>query len=55
VRALAIPTLVIGTDHDFIHPLSYAQILADLIPAAKFKAITSKVVSTMRRSRNQKV
>jgi pimeloyl-ACP methyl ester carboxylesterase len=45
VRALAIPTLVIGTDHDFIHPLSYAQILADLIPTAKFKAITSKVVS----------
>ncbi len=45
VRALAIPTLVIGTDHDFIHPLSYAQTLAHLIPTAKFKAITSKVVS----------
>lgn len=45
VRALAIPTLVIGTDHDFIHPLSYAQTLAHLIPTAKFQAITSKVVS----------
>lgn len=45
VRALTIPTLVIGTDQDFIHPLSYAQILAGLIPAATFKTITSKAVS----------
>jgi pimeloyl-ACP methyl ester carboxylesterase len=45
VRALTTPTLVIGIDHDFIHPYAYAQALAELIPNSALKAITAKSVS----------
>jgi pimeloyl-ACP methyl ester carboxylesterase len=45
VRALTAPTLVIGHEQDFIHPISYARALTDLIPSATLKTITSKVVS----------
>jgi len=45
VRALTIPTLVIGHDSDFIHPYSYAQALAELIPNSVLKTVTSKSVS----------
>lgn len=45
VRALSAPTLVIGHEHDYIHPISYARTLADLIPSATLKTITAKTVS----------
>ncbi|NRP21750.1 putative non-heme bromoperoxidase BpoC [Ensifer adhaerens] len=43
VRNLSVPTLVIGHELDVIHPLSYAQLLAGMIPAARFAQITPKV------------
>jgi pimeloyl-ACP methyl ester carboxylesterase len=45
VRALAIPTLVIGQDRDSIHPYAYAQTLADLIPNSVLKTVTPKSIS----------
>jgi pimeloyl-ACP methyl ester carboxylesterase len=45
IRALTIPTLVIGTEHDFIHPVAYAKYLAGLIPKASLKVIPAKAAS----------
>ncbi|WP_442579765.1 alpha/beta fold hydrolase [Mesorhizobium sp. ASY16-5R] len=41
---LAIPTLVLATGQDFIHPLGHAELLARLIPGAVLKALTPKGV-----------
>ena len=41
---LALPTLVIGTGRDAIHPLPMAKQLAAAIPGASFVEITSKAV-----------
>lgn len=40
---IRVPTLIIGHADDLIHPLSYAQELAGLIPHAELAIITSKV------------
>ena len=42
VQRLSVPTLVIGTERDAIHPLAYAHTLADLIPTARLVTITPK-------------
>jgi len=42
IRALKIPTLVIGHDRDFVHPMTFASALAQLIPNAEFCEITPK-------------
>jgi pimeloyl-ACP methyl ester carboxylesterase len=42
VRAIAIPTLVIGHEGDAIHPLAYAYAIAGLIPGAHLRRITPK-------------
>ena len=44
LAALTIPTLVIGTAHDAIHPWSMAQRLAALIPQAKLVEATPKSI-----------
>ena len=41
-RAIPVPTLVIATARDFIHPIAHAQRLAALIPGARLSIITSK-------------
>lgn len=41
-RALRLPTLVIGTARDAIHPLRYAETLAGVIPGARLCVIASK-------------
>lgn len=43
-RGIAVPTLVIGTTEDTIHPLAFAEDLAATIPGATFLRITSKSV-----------
>ena len=48
VRNLRVPALVIGHEKDFIHPLSHARALADILPAAQFVQITPKVESRER-------
>lgn len=42
IAALDMPTLVIGTSHDAVHPLAMARELASLIPGARLAKITSK-------------
>jgi pimeloyl-ACP methyl ester carboxylesterase len=44
-RKLKTPTLIIGHDIDYIHPLSYAATLSQLIPHSKLVAVTPKAVS----------
>ena len=39
---LAIPTLVIGSGIDLVHPLAIARSLADAIPNAAFVEVTPK-------------
>jgi pimeloyl-ACP methyl ester carboxylesterase len=48
LKQIDIPTLILGHDHDFIHPIAYAQELANLIPKSVFRAITSKAISKER-------
>lgn len=45
MAAITAPTLLIGNGEDYVHPLSYAQELAGLIPGARLKVITSKNTS----------
>jgi pimeloyl-ACP methyl ester carboxylesterase len=42
LRRLTVPTLVIGTERDAVHPWSFAHTIADLIPPAKLVTITPK-------------
>ncbi len=44
VRAIKVPTLVIGTGQDYIHPLGHADWLAQNVLNARLVEITSKVV-----------
>ena len=48
VRALSVPTLLIGNGQDFIHPMSHAEWLAERIAGARLVAITSKVTDKRR-------
>ncbi|TXH99674.1 MAG: alpha/beta hydrolase [Rhizobium sp.] len=45
VRRVAMPTLVVGHDRDIVHPLGYAQDLAERIPDARLVKIASKAES----------
>jgi len=47
-RNIAVPTLVIGTTEDTIHPLTFAESLAAMIPHASFTRITSKSIDPAR-------
>jgi pimeloyl-ACP methyl ester carboxylesterase len=48
LRAINVPTLVIGHGQDFVHPLAMAQQLADVIPGSKLVEITPKAVDKQR-------
>ncbi|SMG60513.1 alpha/beta fold hydrolase [Paraburkholderia susongensis] len=45
IGGLALPTLVVANDHDYVHPLETAVALAGWIPGAELRRITSKTVS----------
>jgi pimeloyl-ACP methyl ester carboxylesterase len=45
MAALKIPTLIIANGQDHVHPLAYAQALAEAIPGAALREITSKSVN----------
>lgn len=45
LRSIGCPTLVIGNEQDFVHPIATARRLADLIPTADFRQITAKSLS----------
>lgn len=42
LATLQIPVLVVGIDLDVIHPLAYAQTLADVLPNAQLLTVTPK-------------
>jgi pimeloyl-ACP methyl ester carboxylesterase len=48
LQALRIPTLIIATDQDVIHPVAHAEKLHALIPGSILKPITSKGVDKAR-------
>ncbi len=48
LQALRIPTLIIATDQDMIHPLAHAEKLHALIPGSILKLITPKGVDKAR-------
>ena len=48
IAALRIPTLVLGTARDHVHPLSHVEALAALIPGARRAEIASKAESRER-------
>jgi pimeloyl-ACP methyl ester carboxylesterase len=45
IAMIRVPTLIIGTHQDFVHPLAYAERLQRLISPATLQIITSKSVS----------
>jgi pimeloyl-ACP methyl ester carboxylesterase len=48
IRAIAIPTLVIGNTLDYVHPIAYAKTLAEWIAGARFVEVTAKATDPMR-------
>ena len=51
LSAIRVPTLVLANRQDPIHPFEYGQILAQAIPKAEFKELTSKSVSVERHAK----
>jgi pimeloyl-ACP methyl ester carboxylesterase len=49
---IRVPTLVLANDQDPIHPLEFGPILAQAIPNAQFRQITSKSISVERHERD---
>jgi pimeloyl-ACP methyl ester carboxylesterase len=45
LAAIRVPTLVLANRRDPVHPFEYGQILAEAIPGAIFRELTSKLVS----------
>jgi pimeloyl-ACP methyl ester carboxylesterase len=48
LAALTIPTLVIGNSRDYVHPLTYARQLADLIPNSRYAEVFAKADNKQR-------
>jgi pimeloyl-ACP methyl ester carboxylesterase len=48
VRSIQVPTLILATELDWIHPLSHATTLAAMIPNAKLVELTPKSVDKQR-------
>jgi pimeloyl-ACP methyl ester carboxylesterase len=44
MASIDMPTLIIGTGEEYVHPLRYASQLKDLIPGATLQIVTSKTV-----------
>jgi pimeloyl-ACP methyl ester carboxylesterase len=45
IAMIRVPTLIIGTDQDFVHPLAYAERLQQILPHATLHRITSKSIN----------
>jgi pimeloyl-ACP methyl ester carboxylesterase len=45
IARIQVPALIIGTDHDFVHPLAYAERLQKILPYATLRLITSKSIN----------
>jgi pimeloyl-ACP methyl ester carboxylesterase len=45
IAKIAGPTLIIATDHDYVHPLAYANHLKQILPKATLQLITAKSIN----------
>ncbi len=52
LQAIKIPTLVMGQERDHTHPLEFAKTLANAIPKAQFKQLTSNAINAERYARD---
>ena len=43
-KRIAVPTLVLGTEKDPVHPFEYAKVLAKSIPGAQLESLTPKSI-----------
>jgi pimeloyl-ACP methyl ester carboxylesterase len=48
---IAVPTLVLANRQDPVHPFAYGEIIAQMIPHAEFRELTSKSVDPARHAR----
>jgi len=48
VRRISVPTLVLGTGIDAVHPLDFARLLAARVPGARFLEIAPKATDRPR-------
>jgi pimeloyl-ACP methyl ester carboxylesterase len=45
IATIRVPTLIIGSHHDYVHPLAYAERLQHLLPHATLRVITAKSIN----------
>jgi pimeloyl-ACP methyl ester carboxylesterase len=45
IAKIAAPTLIIANDHDYVHPLAYANHLKQILPNATLQIITAKSIN----------
>jgi pimeloyl-ACP methyl ester carboxylesterase len=45
IAKIAAPTLIIANDHDYVHPLAYANRLKQILPNATLQIITAKSIN----------
>jgi pimeloyl-ACP methyl ester carboxylesterase len=45
IAGIQVPTLLIGTDQDFVHPFAYSERLQQILPHATLQRITSKSIN----------
>jgi pimeloyl-ACP methyl ester carboxylesterase len=45
IAKIAVPTLIIANDHDYVHPLAYANRLKQILPNATLQVITAKSIN----------
>ena len=48
IRAIQVPSLIIGNDRDAVHPLAFARTIAGMIPQARLAEITAKADDRVR-------
>ena len=44
IASIAVPTLIIGTEEEYVHPVIYAFAIKNLIPSSVVRVITSKTI-----------
>lgn len=45
IAKIAVPTLIIANDHDYVHPLAYANRLKQILPNATLQIVTAKSIN----------
>jgi pimeloyl-ACP methyl ester carboxylesterase len=45
LATIQVPTLILGSHHDYVHPLAYAECLQQILPHATLRLITAKSIN----------